>query len=267
MMDKALPFIENAAKEDTPFFVVIWFHAPHGPVVGGPEFLKMYEEYDKEARHYYACVTALDLQVGRLRKALRESRVADNTMLFFCSDNGPEGQAQRGRYRGSAGPFRGRKRALFEGGIRVPGLLEWPKNIKPNSVTDYPAVTSDYLPTILDVLGVKLPDARPLDGLSLMPVIDGNRAQRPAPIGFETTDGGGSATPRATPKTALIDNRYKLLSDMDPKGKRDMLFDLIKDPGEKHNLAKEKPEVVAKMKATLKAWRNGCRHSDAGGDY
>ena len=267
VMDKAIPFIENAVDRKKPFFTVIWFHAPHAPVVGGPEFLKLYGAYEEEPRHYYACITALDRQVGRLRKALRDSRVAGNTMIFFCSDNGPEGDEQGGRNAGSAGPFRGRKRSLFEGGIRVPSLLEWPDRIKPGSVTDYPAVTSDYLPTILEVLGIEMPDARPIDGISLMPVIDEDRKQRPAPIAFETLGGFGLKSSRSSPKTALIDNRFKLLTDFDPGGKGDMLFDLVEDPGETHNLIGEHLLLIEKMKTTLKVWRESCQRSDGGGDY
>ena len=90
IMDKALPFMEQAVDSETPFFSVIWFHAPHTPVVAGPEFLALYPDQEEGAQHYYGVVTALDLQMGRLREALREWGVADNTMVWFCSDNGPE---------------------------------------------------------------------------------------------------------------------------------------------------------------------------------
>ncbi len=267
IMDKAIPFIEGAVAAEKPFLSVIWFHAPHAPVVGGPEYRARYGEHPEEARHYYAAVAALDEQVGRLRAKLRELKVAENTMVFFCSDNGPEGDEPSGRSMGAAGQFRGRKRSLFEGGVRVPGLLEWPGHVRAGSVTDYPAVTSDYLPTILEVLGISLPDARPLDGISLLPAIRDGLQERPAPIAFETLGQAGSVETRESPATALIDNRYKLLTDFSEGGAEDLLFDLQADPGETTNLAATETERLAAMKATLAAWRASCAKSDGGADY
>ncbi|MCF6285082.1 MAG: sulfatase-like hydrolase/transferase [Candidatus Hydrogenedentes bacterium] len=267
IMDKAIPFIRDAVAAKQPFFSVVWFHAPHTPVVGGPEYRKRYDEYDEEAQHYYACVTALDEQVGRLRAILRELNVAENTMVFFCSDNGPEGNQPDGRFVGATGPFRGRKRSLFEGGIRVPALLEWPAAVKAGAETDYPAVTSDYLPTILAVLGVEKTDTRPLDGLSLLPAIRDGVTERAAPIAFETLGGVGTAQSRKSPRIGLIDNRYKLLTDFSDSGEEDLLYDLVGDHGETNNLAGEKADIVKTMKATLANWRESCRTSAAGADY
>ena len=266
IMDRAVPFIKEAAKNQRPFFAIIWFHTPHLPVVAGPEHVKSYTEYDSYARNFYGCVSAMDEQVGRLRKTLRDAGVAENTLVTFCSDNGPEGA--KGQAPGSAGPFRGRKRDLFEGGIRVPGVIEWPARIKPGSTTEYPAVTSDYLPTILDVLGFEMPDARPIDGLSLLPVFEDPSRDRKSAIGFEL---GG--------KTALIDNRYKLVHY--PSGAREgndrnlktadrrdgpMLFDLLDDPSESNNIADEHPQLVVLMSAELQEWRASCAASSGGGD-
>jgi arylsulfatase A-like enzyme len=149
----------------------------------------------------------------------------------------------------------------------VPGLLEWPGHVKAGSVSDYPAVTSDYLPTVLEVLGISLPDARPLDGISLLPVIRGELQERSAPIAFETLGKAGSVETRESPATALIDNRYKLLTDFSEGGGEELLFDLRGDPGETNNLAASAPERVAAMKATLAAWRASCAASDGGADY
>lgn len=159
LMDRTLDFIRKSSTEKTPFLAVIWFHAPHAPVVAGPEFRKLYADRDPGEQNFFGAVTALDLQVGRLRKELRELAVADNTLLWFASDNGPEGDTgDKGSARGSAGPYRGRKRSFWEGGIRVPALLEWPSRIKPGSTTSVPCSALDYYPTTLDVLGLKMPD-------------------------------------------------------------------------------------------------------------
>ena len=192
-------------------------------------------------------------------------------MLWFCSDNGPEGGNSSP---GSAGHLRGRKRSLFEGGVRVPGILQWPAKIKTPRVTDMPAVTSDYLPTVLDMLKLKLPDNRPIDGISLMPLIEGKMTERPKPIAFESR---GTIT--------LIDNRYKIIfatGGGKKKGKKKdkqtaeakskqpakfMLFDLSKDASEITDIALQHPEVVKKMSKTLELWRQSVKDSGAGKDY
>jgi len=259
IMDRAIPFIRTAAKKEQPFFAIVWFHAPHLPVVAGPEYTKLYAKHEKFAQHYYGCITALDEQVGRLRKELRTLGIADNTLLAFCSDNGPEGQS--GKNPGSAGHLNGRKRSLLEGGIRVPGLIEWPAKIKPDK-TDIPAVTSDYLPTILEIIGAEQTDKCPLDGISLVPLFKGKMKERGQPIGFQSAG-----------QVALISDRYKIYGSGGRKKEKELtlpklkLFDLKKDPSEKNDLAAQHPDLIKKMTATLEQWRKSCRHSDTGGDY
>lgn len=252
IMDRAIPFIEQASHSQKPFFTVIWFHAPHLPVVAGPRHAALYSEYDSFKKNYYGCVTALDEQIGRLRAALKKAGVADNTMLWFCSDNGPEGAA--GESPGSAAGFRGRKRSLFEGGIRVPGILEWPAVVKAGSETEFPAVTSDYLPTILDTLGAKPWDDRPCDGTSLLPVIEGNTTNRDKAIGF-----------RSNQQRAWVTQQYKLYSR--DEGATWQLFDLLADPSEAQNLAAKYPDKVGELAQGFEAWQQSCSRSDRGLDY
>ncbi len=268
IMDKAIPFIDKVAKDNKPFFAVVWFHAPHQPVVGGPEYMAQYPNQDDDHQHYYAVITALDEQIGRLRRKLRQLNVADNTMLWFCSDNGPEGNPRpTGRSQGTAGPFRGRKRSLYEGGVRVPGILEWPAKIKKNRIVKMPCVTSDYFPTCLDVLGCQLQGKpRPYDGISLLPLIEGEMTERARPIAFQSH---GCAT--------LNDNRYKLVVNGSLKRSRSdngvspvemvELYDIISDPSETKNIAEKHLEIVNKMKSTLQKWQASCKESDAGKDY
>ncbi|TWU13565.1 Arylsulfatase [Symmachiella macrocystis] len=260
IMDRAVPFITQAAEQQKPFFVVVWFHTPHLPVVAGPDHAKLYAEYDDFPRNYYGCITAMDEQVGRLRQTLRDLNVADNTLVTFCSDNGPEGQAKTSP--GLAGPYRGRKRDLYEGGVRVPALIEWPAKIAAGRVSDYPAVTSDYLPTILELLGVQIPTDRAIDGASLLPLIETNVTERPSPIGFQHHDA-----------LAWTDNRYKLINNTrkrkrDPNGKPLRppvfeLYDLLADPQEAHDIAAEHPEVVKRMQTELLAWQASCKPVDS----
>jgi arylsulfatase A-like enzyme len=265
IMDRAIPFVEKAVKEKKPFFAIIWFHAPHLPVVAGPKHVEPYKHYDMLKRNYYGCITALDEQVGRLRTTLGRIGASQNTMLTFCSDNGPEGGASSP---GSALDFRGRKRSLYEGGVRVPGLIEWPARIKRGTVTAFPAVTSDYLPTIADMLGADLPK-RPYDGISLLPLFDGKATERKAPIGFQY---GG--------QVSLTGDRYKLVGSKgggkkkkkgkaaEPGGKgKYELYDLLADPSEKTDIAARHPEIVRRMTNQLEQWIEACRESSEGADY
>ena len=257
IMDRTIAFIDKADRKKRPFLAVIWFHAPHWPVVAGPKYRDMYRGQSEFAQNHFGCITAMDEQIGRLRKKLGEIGIADNTMFWFCSDNGPEGSVQGPKGgMGSAGPLRGRKRSLYEGGVRVPGLLVWPEKIKKPRVVKMPCSTSDYFTTVLDVLGFQLPEAqiRPYDGVSLVPVIDGTMNKRPRPIGFESKN-----------QVSLTDNRYKIYSS--DKGKTFELYDLIDDPGEKNNIAKDKPEILGTMKKQFEKWRASCKASNAGHDY
>jgi arylsulfatase A-like enzyme len=152
--------------------------------------------------------------------------------------------------------LRGRKRSLYEGGVRVPGLLVWPEKTKKPRVVEMPCSTSDYFPTVLDVLGYKLAEAqtRPYDGVSLLPSIEGDMGERRQPIGFESKN-----------QVSLIGNRYKLYSS--DKGKTFELYDLIDDPPESRNIANDKPETLETMRKTLEAWHASCKASNAGEDY
>ncbi len=252
ILDRAIPFIETSAKKDQPFFVIIWFHTPHLPVVAGKKYREMYRDQPLKEQLYYGCISAMDEQVGRLRKTLRDLKVADNTMLWFCSDNGPE----RGTP-GSAGPFRERKRSLYEGGVRVPGLLEWPAKIRQPKATSVPCVTSDYLPTILAATSLEsIAHPQPIDGVNLLPLIEGKTEIRSKPIGFQSA---GMAT--------LSDNQYKLVIVGKGKNANTELYDLLADPGEKQNLTEKEPAITQRMKQTLKEWQTSCGHSANGADY
>ncbi len=242
-MDRVLPFIGKAAKDERPFFAAIWFHTPHSPVVGGPEYLRRYEDQPEPARHYYACLTAMDEQIGRLRAELDRLGQAENTMLWFCSDNGPARQGSP-RHVGSNGGLSGYKLSIREGGIRVPGLLVWPSGIPTPRRIDAPCFTSDYFPTILDALGISLPTDRIYDGVSLLPLLRGERTNRDRALGFLNREGR---------EAAWMEDRYKLI--VTPK--ETMLFDIPADPAEKNDLSTTHPELVTRLRSDLERWKAG----------
>lgn len=267
IMDRVIPFITRAAKAKQPFLAVIWFHAPHAPVVAGPRHRAMYSQYTEDEQHYYGCITALDEQVGRLRSELRRLNVAGETMLAFCSDNGPEGvTGDQGRNRGSSGGLRGRKRSLFSGGVEVPALLEWPGHAAPGRTVDLPCSTLDYFPTIQEAVGYRMPGKpRPLDGISLVPLIAGKMISRPAPICFRYLQ--DERAMHGSPTVTMVEGRYKFLTNFSEDGHEDMLFDLAADRAETRNIISEHAGMARSMKARLRAWIESCRKSHSGADY
>ncbi len=244
IMTRAMRFIEESVMGSEPFFATIWFHAPHLPVVASAKHRKPYQSHGLHERNYYGCITAMDEQIGRLRAHLRALGVADDTMVWFCSDNGPEGNTEAP---GSAGPWRGRKRSLYEGGVRVPALLEWPAKIPHARTTDCAAVTSDYLPTVLDVLDLPTPE-RILDGETLLPVIEEKREARSGPIGFQSRK-----------VLAWHEGVMKLVVTEQADLPRVELYDLSQDPKESVNLADSHPETVARLRRAADAWWHSCQ--------
>lgn len=250
IVGEALKFIARSAKQGTPFLACIWFGNPHAPHRPLPE--------DRKAAGgsaYYGEVVGIDRAMGTLRSGLRKLGVADHTMVWFNSDNGAWFDPAAPDEHGTNGPLRGRKGDLWEGGIRVPGLVEWPVRIKRPAVTEVPACTSDIYPTIVDILKIAVPDqVQPLDGISLLPLLDGQMKERPRPIGFWALGFG----------QAWNDNRYKLVK---PASGNHELYDLTVDPSEKTDLAAKHPEIVNRMKADLEEWQQSVMRSCRGGDY
>lgn len=212
---QVIPFIQSAVAAGEPFFVVLWFHTPHKPMVD-PTGLS---PVDSSAA-LKASIEDMDSALGMVRDELTALGVRGNTMFWMTSDNGPETGANSPNETDNnrpmtSGRFLERKRSLHEGGVRVPGILEWPDGIPAGQVTDFPAVTSDYYPTILDLLELTVPGQKPLDGISLRPVIAGTATTRTSPIGFKFES-----------NKSWVNQQYKLLN----KGGGWLLYDLINIP-------------------------------------
>jgi arylsulfatase A-like enzyme len=252
---EALTFVEKHATQDAPFFAVIWFGSPHVPLKPTAEDLKA-----AGGSAYYAELLGVDRSMGTLRTGLRKLGIADHTMLWFNSDNGAwiDAKSPPNTY-GSNGDLRGCKGQLWEGGIRVPGLIEWPARIKALSTTKVPVSTSDMYPTIVDLLQITVPGQLPLDGISLVPLIDGRMKERPSPIGFWHP----GASPFDGP-AVWNDNRFKLHK---LPGDKFELYDLSIDLAEKNDVAGHHPEVVSRMKDELDSWQKAVWKSNMGQDY
>ncbi len=260
IMDRVIPFIEaNRAK---PFFATVWFHAPHEPVVAGEEFRKLYPRAGKTRKNYYGCITAMDQQIGRLRTRLRELAIDRNTVVFFCSDNGPaDGLTKKGV--ASTGKFKGHKHTMYEGGLLVPACAEWPGIIPAGGSTDVRCSTVDFLPTIASIVGDRFVSKtkRPVDGIDLMPVIRGDMKTRDRELFF-----GYRRLHQGIDGKAIISGDWKLLKEAKKNG-RVRLFDIASDPYEKKDVSVDQPELTKKLRQQLGKLEASCQRSRDGADY
>lgn len=323
LIDETIEFIGRARKQDKPFFAVVWFGSPHEPFSGLPSDLELYDEVPKKypqpevtltsnetgrptrrpigevLRERYAEITAMDRAIGTLRDFLADEDLRKDTIVFYCGDNGTPSCGVLNS------PHRGMKATMYQGGILVPGIVEWPARISQPRATDISASTSDLLPTLCSIVGQPLPD-RPLDGVDLSPAFEGLAVKRTEPLYFWSYETGrlNGAEPWIEPRLqqgttplvkylgglrtrnfrnvkhpeiaeadyhgprAVVGQRYKLVLDESGDGvSRRELFDLKADPAEKHNLAEEKPEIVRDMEQQMRAWQTSVLKSVRGEDY
>ncbi len=260
IMDRALAFMAEAAS---PFFACIWFHTPHTPVVAGPQWRERYAELSIEEQHWYGALEAMDYQIGRLLRVLAERSLGKDTLIWFCSDNGPSYVHPFG----SAGPFSGRKGTLWEGGIRVPAIIHWPGVLPRGGVVDAPLSTSDMLPTVLALAGIPFQPPHVLDGGDVSPLLRGDQTRRAEPVFFHSPLRRAD-NPWADPdrfQAAVQIGAHKLLTV--DAGARWKLFDLDRDPGETDDLAPLHSGLAEALKEAYLHWRASCEHSALGLDY
>ena len=253
VVDEALRWLDGrqGADKEKPFFLCVWFHNPHEPVATADDFVKLYPGTG-EAAHYYGNVSQMDHEFGRLMNALDDRKLRDDTFIFFTSDNGPETLKRypRGtRSYGSPGPLRGMKLSLYEGGIRVPGLIRWPGRVRGGGASDVPVNGTDLLPTLCEIAGVKVPGDRPIDGVSLVPLLQGKPLPpRKHPL-YWRFDGGGRDDPGPM-KMALRDGDWKVLADKSLT--QFELYNVREDVGEKTDRSKSEPQRLKEMSEVLK---------------
>jgi N-acetylgalactosamine-6-sulfatase len=210
----------------------------------------------KSARQiFYASVTDLDTQVGRLMAKLEELDLVKHTIVVFSSDNGPEEIQIRNAGHsgvGSPGPFRGRKRSLYEGGVRVPLIASWPGRIaaRVNSASVVGAV--DFLPTVARVTNAKIPKDWRLDGEEIVDALTGSTRPRRKPLYWEWRFAIAGPQLNQSPSLAIREGDYKFLVNRD--GTRPELYNIPKDPMELNNLADRMPDIVKKLQEPLQAW-------------
>ncbi len=251
VVDLALRFIAEQVSRNQPTFTVIWYGTPHSPFKASDDDMAPFAELDQASRNHYGELVAMDRSIGTLRQGLRDLGISENTLVWFCSDNGGLPEISPDTVNG----LRGNKGTVYEGGLRVPGIIEWPAKIQPR-VTRYPACVLDMLPTLLEVTSVPYPATdRPLDGRSLVELMQRELGPRDRPIPFRHTGRG-----------AWIDNNMKLLTN-NLKQQTFQLYDLEADPTESNDLATAQPEILARMRGQFLEWSESVDRSFAGQDY
>ncbi|MFI4848194.1 MAG: sulfatase-like hydrolase/transferase [Gimesia chilikensis] len=307
-VDAALDFMKGAQKKEQPFLAVIWFGNPHLPHEAVDQLKALYPDQSPALQNYFGEISGVDRAMGHLRRQLRDLGLAENTLLWFTSDNGPRPPQFRknGPRSQATGGLAGYKGNLWEGGIRVPSLIEWPAVIKKPETSDMPCGTIDIYPTVLALTGAKVSHQPTLDGESLLPLIEGHKMSRDKPMGFWTypikghpkrstdillalqkqqspgkpnppgpvpdADAGSLKTRYSRVElpgsAALIDGDYKVLKMESKKGTpKFTLYNLKQDPSEEHDLSKQEPQRFKKMKAALEGWQHSVVDSLNGKDY
>lgn len=312
------------SRTENHFFVVIWFGSPHEPYSALKKDLALYDNLPptfaqrnvrltsnatgqpvqrpqrEVLRERFAEITAMDRAIGQLRDHLGATQLRQNTLLWYCGDNGTPQEAN------ATVPFRGQKGDIYEGGVRVPGVIEWPAQISKPRVSNMNTVTSDVLPTLCELAGQPLP-SRPLDGISLKPLLAGTMDARSSPICFwngqPRPQPPGAGRPYIDPELqkgttplaklgpdgeatrnfqnlhhpdiqeqdfggprAILDQRYKLVIDGARNSGKE-LFDVRNDPAEKTNLIQSHAAEARKLDHQLRAWQQSVLQSLTGADY
>ena len=245
----AIPFIDRAVKAGQPFYVNLWPDDVHGPF--WPPVATWGD--GSKRRLYLSVLEEMDRQLGRLFDHIRNTpALRDNTLILVCSDNGPDVGA------GSAGPFRGTKATLYEGGTRSPlvvwgpGLIANEKAGTHNETSVFSAI--DLVPSLLAIAGVAPPADVTFDGENLAPVLRGeSTASRAAPLFWRRPPDRKLAYGAGPlPDLSVRDGDWKLLCEYD--GSQPELYNLAADPGETTNVADQHPDVVRRLTEALLAW-------------
>lgn len=251
IVTEAINWLEKRKGQEDPFCLLVWFHSPHEPVRTDPRFSEKYAQLEpQERREYFGNVEQMDHEVGRLMAYLDREGLRDETFVMFTSDNGPE---TLNRYKtanrsyGSPGPLRGMKLHLYEGGIRVPGVIRYPAMGKAGDVCHEPVNNTDLLPTLCALAHVEVPRDRAIDGASIVPIFDRKPVERERPLFWLYEKALGE------PKVAMREGDWKMLAQLTKEGRPHAfeLYNVREDISEKHDLAESEPERVRRMGAIL----------------
>jgi N-acetylgalactosamine-6-sulfatase len=266
-VDEAIRFVQE--NRERPFYLQLWTLLPHAPLNPSAEQMRPFERFGPPADSwgavphktaetiYRASIADLDAQIGRLLDALDAAGLTDDTLVVFSSDNGPEDiHISKAGHSGvgSPGPFRGRKRSLYEGGIRVPFIVRWPGHVPAGRVDDATIVSGvDLLPTVCSLAKAPIPAGHEPDGVDMSAAFLGRPADRKEPLFWEWRYSIFGDHIHRSPMLAVREGDWKLLCN--PDGSRVELYDIRRDPGEADNLRAEHPDVADRLIKDAVAWQ------------
>jgi len=257
MTERAVAYIRRAARDDRPFFLYVAYNAPHYPMHAPKAYLDRFPDLAPDRRVMAAMLSAMDDGVGAICAELKRQGIWEDTAISFMSDNGPSRETRNwldGRsdpyYGGTTGGLKGHKFSLYEGGIRVPGIVSWPAEIPSGQVTDAPAAAMDLFPTYLRLAGGD-PDAYEVDGIDLMPALAHGAAFPERDFYWEM---GSQTAVRRGPWKLVLEGR---LVEGAPPEDDVHLANLDEDMGERDNLKQHYPALAAELARAAQHWRAG----------
>lgn len=240
--DQANQFIRKNAEAKQPFFAYISTNAPHGPLHCPQNYMDIYADQKPAIAAFFGMITNIDDNIGKTRKVLEELGIAENTIFIFTTDNG----TATGGSVFNAG-MRGKKGSEYDGGHRVPFMCYWPAaGLNEKHVSDRLTHAVDIAPTLLDMVGGTAPAGYKFDGVSIKALLD-PKSDTDWADRYLVTDSQRVRDPIKWKQTAVMSQQWRLVN-----GKE--LYDIQKDPGQKNNVAKSHPDVVAKMTAFYDQW-------------
>jgi arylsulfatase A-like enzyme len=253
----AIKYIRRSLELNKPFFLYIPYNAPHYPMHAPEKFLERFPNLKWDKQIMAAMLSAMDDSVGEIIDELKKHDLFDNTITFFQSDNGPSRESRNWLdgnldpyYGGSAGKLKGHKFSLFEGGVRAPAIINWPKNIPAGQVVNEPGAAMDIFPTLLTAAGVDL-NQYELDGKNILPmVIEGKKSPHDS-LFWELNE----QTAVRKGKWKLVLNGY--LQEGVPSEDNVHLSDLENDMAESKNLNEQYPQITKELIIIAENWRNG----------
>ncbi len=247
LAEEADKFIREHA--DKPFFLMLSHYAVHTPLQGKPDKVARYEKVEASQQQgkpaYAAMVESVDESVGRVLQTLRDLTIDQQTLVIFTSDNGGFAKAT------DNSPLRANKGSNYEGGIRVPLIVKWPNRTKPGSTSAEPVISTDFYPTILEAVGLKLRPYQHVDGESLVPVLTGGAGLGRDAIYWHYPH--YNQHPQSFPSDVVRAGDWKLIEALETG--QLSLYNLAKDIGETNELAENEPAKVTQLHDKLQAWR------------
>lgn len=261
---EAMTFLDQHNPQQ-PFFLFVSFHEPHEPIATAPKFSSLYDSDVESLKAHHGNISQMDDAFGLLMRKLQDEGFAEDTLVFFTSDNGPARTSIHPH--GSTGGLREKKGHLFEGGIRVPGIIRWPGRIQAGTESDIPVTALDVLPTCCELANVPVPRDRTLDGVSLVSMFSGKPPKRTRPLYWQFHYA------QTTPDVAIRSGRWKLLAELDlphfgpgadlteemmtalkaAEVSAWELYDIAVDPAETHDVSDEYPEVLQRLQQQLRS--------------